>query len=279
MLQILSSKKQNVDEQKDEDFDLTANVREFVTTHGRLELVKEMLSYLDQFMPPVNHKDISESTLDYLDNLLDNLVEISNIFWDYVEGPAYTRTTDKWIKSLEDMLRDILTILPFEEILNFFDAVVLNPNDRRAAILLRYQRALRRNEDRNSDSHTPLSVSNVGGILYYILEAVNNGYKSVHHVLRSTLTGENKVSEEIFLKFIDDELAPYDMSSKDLSKDMLAFFSRTFKRIKSFEEYLYTVDEKKVMDTHFNFDYIELTKYLFRLWIRTFNISVKIWKK
>lgn len=191
-------KEQNVNNKEGDDFDLTATVRAFVAAHGRLELIKRMLDYLDQFIPPVNHQDISESTLDYLDDLQDCLVQISDSIWDYLKESSYTKTTDKLIKSSEDTLRDFLTIFPLQEILNFFDAVVLNPNDKRAAILLRYQRALRRIDDRNVDNDNDISVTNFKGILIYILEAVENGYKSVHQILHSTVMGEKKVEICIF---------------------------------------------------------------------------------
>lgn len=55
-----------------------------------------------------------------------------------------------------------------------------------------------------------------------------------------------KVSHEEFLEYIDELLAPYDMSTNDLSKELLSIVSRTFKRINSIEGQSLTDAEKKV---------------------------------
>lgn len=173
------------------DFDLIATIREFVAVHGRLELIKRMLSYFEQYLPPVDQANISETTLDYLDNLQDYIEMKSNHLWGFLKGSSYTTKTDEWIKGAEECFRDFLTIIPFEEILNFFDALALNSNDRRALIIIRYERSLSRSDKLSNKDDPPLTVANAKDIFDYIWEAVFNGFTSIHEILQDTVMGVN----------------------------------------------------------------------------------------
>lgn len=145
-----------------------------------------MLEYLEQYLPPIDHQhNLSESTLDYLDDLQDYLVMKSNIFWDFLKGFSYTDKTNEWIQSAEDMLREFLTIMPFQEILNLIDAVMLNFNDKRALILIRYEWALRRNVKID-----PVTFTNAKDILKYGMEGFGNAFTIIQQILHKTVTGE-----------------------------------------------------------------------------------------
>lgn len=130
----------------------------------------------------MDQANISESTLDYLDNLQDYIEVKSNSLWGFLKGPSYTTKTDEWIQRAEAILSDFLTIFPVHEILNFFDVLALNSNDRRAVIIIRYERSL----GRNDENDLPMTVANASDIFDYIREAVLNGLASIQGILKDT---------------------------------------------------------------------------------------------
>lgn len=171
-----------------DDFDLTAVVREFVASHGRLELVKRVLVFLEQHIPPVDQASITESTLDDLDKLHDYLEAKIYRLWNFINGSSYTTTTDKWITRLEEMLRDFLTVVPFQEILHFFDVITLNSNDRRALIIFRYERRLAMSETFFGRHNQ--SVTNAEDIFDLICERTFYAFNSIQEILRATVMRE-----------------------------------------------------------------------------------------
>lgn len=171
-----------------DDFDLTAIVRQFVASHGRLGLIKRLLVFLEQSIPPVDQESITESTLDYLDELHDYLEVKIYSFWNFINGSSYTTTTDKWITRLEEMLRDFLTVVPFQEILNYFDAIALSSTDRLALIIFRYERRLAMSET-FFGQHIP-SVTNAEDIFDIICEKIFFAFTSIQETLRATISGE-----------------------------------------------------------------------------------------
>lgn len=182
-----------------DDFDLIATIREFVDVHGRLELVKRIVNYFEQYIPPVDQANVSDSTLDYLDSLQDYILMKSNSLWAFLKGSSYKRKTDEWIKGAEEMLKDFLTIIPFQEHLNFLDALALNSNDRRAVIIVRYERSLRRSDKLSNKDDPPLTVANAKDIFDTILEIVLNSFASIHELLQDTIMGvKSEVHISIF---------------------------------------------------------------------------------
>ncbi|KAJ6650040.1 hypothetical protein Bhyg_05283 [Pseudolycoriella hygida] len=188
-----------------DDFDLTANVRNFVASNGRFEFIKLWIHLLDPYIPLVDQADISESLLDYLDNLKDFLVIESNRFWNFLKGSHFKHTTDSWMETTEEMLTHFLKVIPTDEVCNLVDAVMLNSNDWRAMTNgLKYI-------FEKQHSH---SVINAKEIFEFIWE----------------------VPQEEFLGYIDQILAPYQMNTSDLSEEMISIISRTFVRINSDDE-------------------------------------------
>lgn len=146
-------------------------MRDFVASHGRVAFLKRFLSSLEQYIPPVDRANISESQLDYLDDLHGFLDVKSKSIWRFINDSAYTTITNEWIRRTHDLLHDLFMIIPFEEISNLFDTLALNSDDRRVFIILRYE--LRK------DVNAPALLADVNDVFKYISEIVVNDFRDI----------------------------------------------------------------------------------------------------
>ncbi|KAG4079452.1 hypothetical protein HA402_005149 [Bradysia odoriphaga] len=227
------------------DKGFAAMVRELVASHGRFGLLKRLVTYFEDFIPPVDRKNVDESTLDYLDDMQEFLHAESSSVWRFIKGSGYAGVTDRWIAKAQKFYGDICTVIPLQEILNIFDAAVLNLNDRRALLILRSEIA-------TSGSYELTDrATNAKDVLKLISETVTNDLSAIRDILLAKTVEANseKISEDIFLKYLDKILNPLDMSTNDLSTQMLAIISRTFARIKSFNGASNSNENTKILAT------------------------------
>ncbi|XP_037042568.1 uncharacterized protein LOC119078930 isoform X2 [Bradysia coprophila] len=231
-------------QQPTDDKGFAAIVRELVASHGRFGLLKRLVTYFEDYIPPVDRKNVDESTLDYLDDLQEFLDAESSSLWRFIKGSGYTGMTDKWIAKAQKFYVDVSTVIPLQEILNIFDAAVLNLNDRRALLILRSEIA-------TSGSYGLTDkVQNAKDVLKLISETVTNDLSAIRDILLATaMEANSEISEDIFLKYLDKILNPHDMSTNDLSTQMLAIISRTFERIKSIKGASATDENTKTLAT------------------------------
>lgn len=131
-----------------------------------------MMDHFEQFVPPVDKSDMSESMLDYLDDLYESLSSQINRAWIFIRAASYTSITYGWIETGEEILGDLFSFFPINEIENFFDAIILNANDRRALIILITDYWQRRSATDSNVEDGSSSRSNAGGVFGHIFTTV-----------------------------------------------------------------------------------------------------------
>lgn len=181
-----------------DDIDFFAVLRVFVKSHGHLEVVKRFLNYFEQFIPPVDKENVSPSTLDYLDDLQDFLHAMSNNAWRFVKKSNYITVSDEWIAKAETLLSDVLTLVPIQEIFNFFDAIAMNSNDRRALVILR---TIFGERSKNSfmDGETVSTFANLGDIFNFVTEIASDAFKQLLNILNDI---KNGVDSKVYGKIV-----------------------------------------------------------------------------
>lgn len=166
-------------------------------------MVKRFLLFLEQYLPPIDQTNVSDSTLDYLDELHDYLKIKANMLWSFFNGSDYTTITNEWITRAEQILTNFFTLIPFQEILNFFDAVASNSNDRRALIIVRYERYLWLSNTLLDTNTPPVAVTNAQDIFEFLWKKALVAITSIDKILHDTVTGvkgEVCIFRQLFLK-------------------------------------------------------------------------------